>query len=170
VKAPSSRLRWPCVLALVALLGACGGEEAPPGAQDTTPPGEVPAETTPEIPIPPPEAPQAPAGDEAAVTQVVVTYFNALADRDYATACLQLGPEAQRDVGSLTGVRGDCEDALEVAFEDASDQELAGLRDVPVTAVEISGDGATVTIEGAARPVPLERRGDAWLISEFGGA
>lgn len=175
---------WPRVLALTVLLTACGQEDRPPEGQGTPPT----AVSTAETPSPDPGtddlgteepgseepgtggAPAVPtSGEEGAVAQVVVAYFNALASRDFVTACLQLGPEARKDVATVTQVRGDCEDAMEVAFEGFSDDELASLRDVPVSAVQISGDRATVSIEGAERPVPLERKGGAWLISEFAG-
>lgn len=150
------RARSLLAFAIATMLAACGD-----GGQTATEDGS---------PAPPAEAPAEPANDEAAVTQVVVTYFGALAGRDYATACLQLGPEAQQDVARITQIPGDCEDALDVEFEGYSQQELADLRDVPITAVDVSGDTATVTIEGATGPVPLERSGGAWLISGFAGA
>jgi hypothetical protein len=142
-------------LTAVLLLAACGGEQAQTD-------GEA---------APAAEAPAAPVDDEAAVGNVVTTYLNALAARDYATACAQLSPQAQEEVLALaesSGVGGgSCQEAIAGAFGTLSDQELADLRDVPVTAVQIEGDSATAEIQGGTAPIPLTRSNRGWVISEF---
>ena len=71
--------RWFALLVLL-LLAGCGGQEDA-GTGDAA----VPDQTA---------SPAAAADDEAAIADVVTTYLNALADRDFATACEQLSPRA----------------------------------------------------------------------------
>jgi hypothetical protein len=149
----NARARASLAFAIAAMLAACGD-----GGRAATEDGS---------PAPPAEAPGEPADDESAVTQTVVTYFNAIADRDYATACAQLSPEAQEDVANLAQAPGGCEETLTAAFAAYRDQDLATLRDVPVTSVTITGDTATAEIEGGRKPVPLTRSDGSWLISEL---
>lgn len=148
---------WLWVLALAGLLTGCGQDEATTGGQQ-----EAPAV----------EAPPVAVDDETAVGNVVTTYLNALAARDYGTACAQLTPQAQEEVLTAAesaglGGTGSCEEAIAAAFGTLTDQDLADLRDVPITAVQIEGDNATAEIQGGTGPIPLTRSRGGWLISEF---
>jgi hypothetical protein len=154
------------IVVLVALvLTACGGGEQPTATEEgqAAPAGQAaPGEDE----AAPAEEP-VPQDDEGAVREVVVTYFTALADRDHATACQQLSPEAQQDVTNLAQAGGSCEEAMAAAFAAYRGKDLATLDDVQITSVEITGDSAVVAIQGGTKPVPLTRVGGVWRISQL---
>ncbi|HEV3475486.1 MAG TPA: hypothetical protein VG602_08985 [Actinomycetota bacterium] len=163
------------IVLIAVVLTACGGEQ--PTATDEGPTATEEGQAAPAGQTAPAEDAAAPAeqepatqGDEGAITDAVLTYFNALATEDYATACRQLTPEAQDQVSVLIQAgqgTPSCEEAMEAGFAAYRGKDLAKLRDVQITSIEVTGDTATVAIQGGAKAVPLTRSGDVWLISQL---
>jgi hypothetical protein len=141
------------VLVAAVLLASCGSGDST-GTQD----GAAPAEPA--------------VDDETAVTDVVNTYFASLASGDYATACAQLSDQAQQQLIELTKALpgqsvATCEEGLAAGFTGISKAEQAALGEITVASVAVTGDSATVVVEGALKDVPLERQGGGWVISEL---
>ena len=95
------------------------------------------------------------ATDEGEVSATTGRYLSALADGDYAKACVELA-EAARPAGdcpdgvasSVSGIPADT-----IAADDDGKSELA-----------VDGDAATVTFE-SGRTIELARIGETWLVT-----
>lgn len=133
---------------LVTALTSCGGAPAPAdpdaGASPAPPAGASAA--------PDQGTAGAAGGDEAAVETAFTDYNQALADRDFATACALNAPESVEAL--LSGVEqglgqrpADCVAAFEIIYATPGAAELADgtTTTTEIQDVTISGDTATVT-------------------------
>ena len=119
-------------------------------------------------------------GNEAAerdVRKTLNTYFGALSDRDFATACAQVSPSfeetlarfAERSFPDLATT--ECE-PIATRIAEVNGDRLVGLQDrVRVRSVEVDGDRATAGL-GPGQSARLARDDEDWLIDEldFSGA
>lgn len=108
----------------------------------------------------------------ASPREVVTSYYDGLADGDADKACGLLAPTARADIATYataTGARdlSECKSALEAIGKALPDDARAVLRRARVTASDVSGDRATVTVRGADHPVPLIRRDGDWRIAHL---
>ncbi len=150
-----------------AALVGCGGDGSGIDEATTAAPG---GETTIQEPTPGEQAATdtvSASDDESAIRDVVVGYLGALADGRYDEACGYLGDEALAHLAQQPTYEGTCEDTLATTFGALSETELGGLRDVEITSVEVNGDRATATVQGATAPIPLVRTDDGWKIAQL---
>jgi hypothetical protein len=105
--------------------------------------------------------------EEAAVEEVVRTYFTAFADGDGAKACGQLATQAQ--VRLVEGARAnDCAEAMEAAARQPEVKPyVERFRDVEVLEVTIAGREATAKVRaiGQETTIPLAKESGTWKIS-----
>jgi hypothetical protein len=101
------------------------------------------------------------------VTATFQDYFEAVADGDGDTACGLLTEDAQSEILEEVG-GGDCEEAVEQAEEELNDDQKDELRDIEPEEVDVDGDRATISVEGADGEVELEREDGEWRISDLG--
>lgn len=108
--------------------------------------------------------------DEEKAAAAVQTYLSAVAEGDGDSACEQLSGNGQREligfvnrqlpqVGTI-----ECAKVVSTLNGAMGPDEEALLRDAEVTTVEIDGDSATATVEGANVRPTLIKSGDDWLI------
>jgi hypothetical protein len=108
--------------------------------------------------------------DEDKVAESVQAYLGALADGDGEEACSHLSGNGQRElvgfvsqqlpeIGTIS-----CPEVVEQLSGTIGPDEKPRLEDAEVTNVEINGDAATATIEGATVSPMLVKSGDDWLI------
>jgi hypothetical protein len=140
---------------LVTALAACGGDPAPADSDaGSTAAPPVGSSAAPDDPA----AAGAAGGDEAAVETAFSDYNQALAERDFATACALNAPESVEAL--LSGVEqglgqrpADCVAAFEIIYATPGAAELA---DATTTSTEIqdvtvTGGDATVTWSAQVR-------------------
>lgn len=132
-----------CALLAAGLLAGCGGsDEDEPAAQSTPAKTEAPAET------------QAPDDAEAEIRETFDSYNDALADRDFDTACDGLAPETtaklRENVKKLgvTDPPEDCGELLETVYE-TIDKDPAQKKLIDEIARSAEIDKITVTGEEA---------------------
>lgn len=98
-------------------------------------------------------------------------YFSALAEGDGEEACSKLTDDAITELEAQieeqgAGILGEnCEEFVGQVAKDPLVRN-AGLEDVEVEDVDVSGDTATVTVEGANTAIQLESDGGEWRISD----
>lgn len=133
---------------LVTALASCSGGPAPAGtdAATGTPPPSGESATAPG------SAPGAAGGDAAAVETAFARYNQALADRDFTTACALNAPEPIEAL--LAGVEeamgqrpADCVEAFEIVYATPGAAEAADSTTTTseIQDVTVTGDTATVT-------------------------
>ena len=108
--------------------------------------------------------------DRERIVVAVGGYFDALAAGDGEAACERLTEPVAQD--AATRVRaGSCPAAIDAIAGELDDDQRAVLRDVQVTAVDVTGSRARVEARSDARalagPIPLERAGDEWRIADL---
>ena len=172
------------VAAALAVSGACStGAPAPQAA----PPPPAPALSAPA----PGSGPSAPApadqsapgqtsagSDEAAIRTALDDYNKSLVDRDFATSCAALTPQARSALlakarsGKLPA--GSCEQALTAIYQVPGTGAVADeiSRSTRVSSVAVNGDQATVsftaTVRGRSTPAVstrMARMDGRWLIA-----
>ena len=136
-----------CVTA--AALPACGGDEPTADSQG----GSA-------------VAPPPPANSEAAITDTVRAYFNALAAGDGKRVCEQMSSTAQveaveggQDFGAKT-----CEEAVAGASGAVDAENKRELLNTDVTDIAINGDSASASAVGGRREIWLALNDGKWQI------
>ena len=126
-------------IAALALAGCGGDDESESGSSDS-------------------------ADQEAAVTEAVTTFNEALDAKDAASACAVLSPEGQEDVQSFTGEKT-CEDAIS-GYDIGEKPGFYSDREVRVVSVDGTTAKAESVTDDGPIDVPLEQVDGTWLITD----
>jgi hypothetical protein len=104
--------------------------------------------------------------DEDEVRATVEDFASANVDEDWAEACAQITPEAQKQLakaGAALGGNGGCEGTLKALVTRLDEAEVKKqFQNLDVTAVKVDGDTATVKVNGET--TKLVKDGDDWLL------
>lgn len=106
--------------------------------------------------------------DEDKIRETVEAYFSALADGDGPAACDELTTNARTELVQLGAEAGvgtiDCEEIADDLSSLIGESDANTLRNAEITEIEINGDEATATVEGATAEPTLVKSGADWQI------